>query len=102
MAIEISTNDIDLTSAALQHRKKHRRIYSSPPLGFVADQNGKLIEKAEEQKLVWNVKRLRKRGMSFRFIADKLNDDGFTGKKGGKFYACTVRDICRNDIHKTA
>jgi site-specific DNA recombinase len=86
------------TAAALQHRKKNRRVYSSPPLGFEADDWGNLVEHIDEQKLVFTVKRLRKRGMSFRLIADKLNADGYVGKKGGKFYACTVRDICRNDI----
>ena len=45
---------------------------------------------------------MRKDGLSLHKIADDLNGRGIIGKRGGKFYASTVKAICDNDLHEAA
>ena len=41
----------------------------------------------------------RAEGISYKRIADQLNDDGIAGKNGGRFYASTIHKIVGNDLH---
>ena len=86
------------TKAALAHKKAHREVYSRTPLGY-ADQDGRLVPVDEEQLVVAEIKQMRDAGMTYRAIASDLNDRGIIGKRGGSFYASTVRGIAHNDLH---
>jgi hypothetical protein len=37
--------------------------------------------------------------MTYRAIASDLNERGIIGKRGGRFYASTIRGIVKNDLH---
>jgi len=86
------------TKDALREKKSQREVYGPIAYGY-RDNDGKLVAAPEEQLIVAEVKQMRKAGMAYKPIADDLNGRGIVGKKGGRFYACTVRDICRNDLH---
>ena len=59
------------------------------------DEDGRrVIEKIpDEVRLVRRIKNLRTRGHSLHKIAAKLNESGAPTKRGGLWYACTVRNI---------
>jgi hypothetical protein len=42
---------------------------------------------------------MRQGGMSLLKIANDLNGRGIIGKRGGKYYASTIKAICDNDLH---
>ncbi|MCK8818133.1 recombinase family protein [Natroniella sulfidigena] len=88
------------TSNALQYKKKKREVYSPTPTGYKRKGN-QLQENKEELKAVKLIKQLRKEGLSYRKIANKLNDLGVpTKRKGKKWYAATVSYIFKNDLYK--
>jgi DNA invertase Pin-like site-specific DNA recombinase len=86
------------TKAALAHKKAHREVYSRTPLGY-ADQDGRLVPVDEEQLVVAEIKQMRDAKMTYRAIASDLNERGIIGKRGGQFYASTIRGIVSNDLH---
>jgi site-specific DNA recombinase len=86
------------TTAALAHKKRVGDVYSALPLGY-ANSDGKLVPIDEEMRVVAEIRDGRDAGMSFRAIADDLNARGITGKRGGRFYASTIKAICDNDLH---
>jgi len=57
------------------------------------------VEIDEEIRVVSEIRQMRDAGMTYRGIAADLNERGIVGKRGGTFYASTIRDICRNDLH---
>ena len=73
-------------------------MYSALPLGY-EDQDGKLVPVDEELIVVSEIKEMGEGGLSFLKIADDLNGRGIVGKRGGKYYARTIRAVCNNDIH---
>lgn len=86
------------TTAALAHKKAKRETYSALPLGY-ADQAGMLIPVDEELRVVAEIKDMRGAGMTLRDIADDLNSRGIVGKRGGKFFASTIKAVLANDLH---
>ncbi len=86
------------TAAALQHKKASREVYSALPLGY-SDQDGKLVPVDEELIIVSEIREMRSAGLSLRSIADDLNHRGVVGKRGGKFFASTIKAACDNDLH---
>ena len=80
------------TKMALAHKKSKGEVYAPTPFGFEAI-NGRLQEVKEESKVVGDILRLRNAGASLGHIADTLNAQGITGKRGGKWFASTVRYI---------
>ena len=80
------------TKMALAHKKAKGEVYAPTPFGFEAI-NGRLQEVKEESKVVGDILRLRKAGASLGQIADTLNEQGITGKRGGKWFASTVSYI---------
>jgi len=87
------------TSAILQHKKAKGEVYSPTPYGFRRDGN-KLVPSKEERRVISEIVVMKKRGMSLRAIAFELNVAGIPAKKGGKWYASTVRSILTNLLHK--
>ncbi|MBA7703624.1 hypothetical protein ES703_112412 [subsurface metagenome] len=54
----------------------------------------------EEAGTVSMIKKLRKRGLSMKAIADHLNDKQVPTKRGGKWYASTIQYILNNKLYK--
>lgn len=86
------------TTAALAHKKAKREKYSALPLGY-ADQAGMLIPVDEELRVVAEIKDMRAAGMTLMAIADDLNKRGIVGKRGGQYYARTIKNILENTLH---
>lgn len=87
------------TASALQHKKKNHEVYSALPLGY-NDADGKLVPVDEELIVVSEIKALRDDGLSYWKIAADLNGRGIIGKRGGKFYASTIRAVVQNGLHE--
>ena len=89
------------TTAALQHKKAHDRVYGPVPFG--KDRNGDELEANEEELSILEKIRLwRGQGLSYWKIAAKLNAFGIKGKSGGKWYAASVRYVLNNALVKEA
>jgi len=54
----------------------------------------------QEAETVSMIRKLRKRGLSMKAIADRLNDTGIPTKRGGKWYASTIQYILKNRLYK--
>jgi len=88
------------TSAILQHKKAKGEVYSPTPYGFKRD-GSKLVPSKEERRVIGEIVVMKKRGMSLRAIASSLNEEGIPAKRGGIWYASTVRGILTNTFHAT-
>lgn len=80
------------TRMALSHKKAKGEKYGPVPFGF-AEVEGRLVEVRKEAQAVAEIVRMRQRGLAYRDIADRLNADGVASKRGGKWYASTVRYV---------
>jgi len=78
------------TAAALAHKRKKGEVYSPVPFGF-REIEGRLEVVEAEALVVAEIKRQRQTGSTLVEIADYLNGQGIEGKKGGRWYASTVR-----------
>ena len=87
------------TAAALRHKKQKGEVYSALPLGY-EDQDGQLVPIDEEMVIVSEIRAMRQDGLSLHKIANDLNGRGIVGKRGGRFYASTIRAILGNDLHE--
>jgi len=85
------------TAVAVRHLKAQRRVYNHPPLGYRCEGN-ELVAVASEQATVERIFALRSEGLSMGAIANTLNSDGVAGKRGGTFYASTVRSVLGNAV----
>jgi DNA invertase Pin-like site-specific DNA recombinase len=92
---------VERTVTSLRYMKAQRRTYNHVPLGF-RDCDGLLVEVDEEQLIVAEVLEMRDSGASLHAIARDLNERGIIGKRGGRYYASTIRAICQNTIHQAA
>lgn len=89
------------TRMALGHKKARRQVYAPTPLGFQAVE-GRLEADAGEQQVVASIRAQHAAGVPLERIAAGLNAQGVKGKRGGTFYATTVRKILQNTIHAGA
>ncbi len=88
------------TKDALAHKRDNLEVYSPLPLGYETDEDGKrLIENEQELKIVKRIRTLRKKGLSYQKIADRLNRSGVPTKRGTKWYRATVRKIANSLLH---
>lgn len=78
------------TKMALAHKKAKGEVYSATPFGFDAIE-GRLVEVKREAKIVGEILRQREAGSSLADIANHLNAQGIEGKRGGRWFASTVR-----------
>ena len=53
-----------------------------------------------EISIVRRIFKLKSEGVSYRDIANQLNDDGIVGKKGGRFQQMTIKKIVDNRIYE--
>ena len=87
------------TRDALAHKREERQIYSPLPLGYEAGEEGKLVENEGELAIVKQIRTLRRRGLSYQRIADRLNGAGISTKRGKKWYKSTVRYLTMNELY---
>jgi DNA invertase Pin-like site-specific DNA recombinase len=78
------------TKMALAHKKATGEVYAPTPFGFEAIE-GKLVEVKREAQIVRDILSQREAGASLADIATNLNTQGITGKRGGKWFASTVK-----------
>lgn len=89
------------TKEALQYKISKGENVGSPPLGFLAEDK-KLSGIDEELEIVNYIKKLKRKKLSLRQIATRLNEQEVSTKRGGSWYAGTVRYILRNARYKEA
>jgi len=83
------------TREALRYKISLGENVGSPPLGFIAEDK-KLLQIDEEFKIVSYVKKLKRKRLSLRQIANRLNEQEIPTKRGGSWYAGTVKYILDN------
>ncbi|MBA7493632.1 hypothetical protein ES702_04191 [subsurface metagenome] len=91
------------TKEALQYKISKGELVGSPPLGFEAIE--KELRKTQDELIVvqeiFKMKKGRgKNKLSLRQIANRLNEEMIPTKRGGKWYAGTVRYILRNSRYR--
>jgi DNA invertase Pin-like site-specific DNA recombinase len=86
------------TASALQHKKRHRQVYSPTPYGFQRE-GALLIPDPEESAVVTRISDLAAGGASLRQIASILNTEGIPSKSGGKWHPSTLWYVLHNNIH---
>ena len=78
------------TKMALAHKKANGEVYAPVPFGYQAIE-GRLVVVKREAKIVAEILAMREAGASFAAIADAMNERGIEGKRGGRWFASTVR-----------
>jgi DNA invertase Pin-like site-specific DNA recombinase len=83
------------TRDALQHKRKHLKVYNHEPFGL-RRKGEDLVPVATEQKIITRIKSARAEKRTLRDIADELNYDKVATKiAGGRWYASTVANVLR-------
>ena len=82
------------TRDALRHKRATGQVYNHAPLGYAAI-DGRLVEIADEIKVVEEVRRLAAAGYSQRAICAALDASGYRTKRGGAWRPSTVQAILR-------
>lgn len=81
------------TAEALARLRDEGRVYGQVPYGY--DREGDfLVENGAESLVVGQILDLRARGLSYRAIADWLNDEAIPSKRGGAWSPMAVRSVC--------
>jgi site-specific DNA recombinase len=86
------------TAAALRHKKGKRQVYSPTPFGFDREGDG-LVKNTREQTIILAVQQWHREGISLHEIAARLTAAGVPTKRGGRWYAGTVRYLLRNALY---
>ena len=71
------------TKAALAAKRGSGYRAGAVPWGYAAQQDGRLIEHPDEQRVLQRIRELRERGLAFRAIVVQLREEGFR-TRGGK------------------
>jgi site-specific DNA recombinase len=80
------------TAAALAHKKALGEHVGAVPFGSQLD--GKHLDKCEaEAAVIARVKELRDQGYTYQSLADKLNAEGVSTRRGGKWYPTSIKNI---------
>ncbi len=96
---ELERNMIaERTAMALEHKKRNLEAYAPTPLGYTRI-NDSLEKDEKEWEIVNLIFQLRSEKISYAKIAEELNNRGIPGKKGGKWYASSIRYIFQNDLY---
>jgi site-specific DNA recombinase len=77
------------TSDALSEMRSRGQVYGPVPFGWHRD-GDRLVEHAEEQRVLKRIQRRRSKGQSFDRIARALNASHVPAKKGGVWFASSV------------
>jgi len=99
MKTEKNQNISKATKKGMSTRKKNLTKFTNHIYGWDSTDNGDLIPNWNEQAIIDRIRIERKGHLSYSLIAKRLNAEGYKGKKGGNFYAGTIKKILENDIH---
>jgi site-specific DNA recombinase len=69
--------------------------YGAPRFGEKPNGNKELVEDSDEQVTIEVIRRHRRSGKSYGEVADYLNEQEYSTKRGGKWSSSTVFAICR-------
>ena len=89
------------TSEALARLRDEGRVYGPTPYGFQR-QGDLLVADVNEQRVVAQVTEMRTSGLSYRGIADWLNDEAIPAKRGGRWSPMSVRSVCMTHSRRDA
>jgi DNA invertase Pin-like site-specific DNA recombinase len=78
------------TADALRELRSRGDAYGPTPFGW-SRAGDRLLPHASEQKVLTRMRRLRAKGKSYRNVAQSLNRSGTPAKKGGAWFASSVR-----------
>ena len=82
------------TWEALAYKRWKGERVGATPYGFkLAGDEKHLVAVPTEGKVLKRIIRERRRGASYNLIADELNADRIRTKRGGRWYAATVRSV---------
>jgi len=91
------------TRTALEHKRAAGQPTSHPPLGFAPNgRRGHMVPVPDELATVQRILGAHKAGESYAGIAAALNADAVPTKRGGRWYASTVRGVARRRAWYTA
>lgn len=82
------------TSDALRELRAQGRAFGPTPFGFRRE-GDRLVQDEHEQGVIARMIRLRRKGASYDRIAHTLNRSGVLAKRGGCWYAASVRSVMR-------
>ena len=85
------------TKAALQHKKSKGQPLGSAKFGENITQEN-ISPNLEEQKIINSILELRSSGRTLQQIADYLNKNSITSKRGGIWYQRTVKNVVDNKV----
>jgi DNA invertase Pin-like site-specific DNA recombinase len=80
------------TSDALAELRRQGRSYGRAPFGWDAV-DGLLVQNPDEQKVLKYMRGLRKRGLGYERVAQRLNARGTPCKRGGRWWAMSARSV---------
>jgi site-specific DNA recombinase len=80
------------TKEALSERINQGKPWNHPPFGFDVEK-GQLIPDEAEQAVLVRIASLRAEGVSYNKIANQLNARNVATKRGGPWYAASVRSV---------
>lgn len=84
------------TRTALAHKKSKGERVGCLPRGYTVGEDGKtLVADSNEQRVLELVRELRGQGLTLRGIADALEAQGFTTRKGRPYSFVAVGEILR-------
>jgi len=86
------------TKEALQYKKSKFEAYSPTPFGFNRE-DGRIAPNQKELKVVKLMKNLKRKGLSYQAIIDKLNKKDIPTKNGKSWSKSTIWGILRNPIY---
>lgn len=88
------------TTSALGFKKRSGQVYcANTPLGYSRTRDGRLVPNGPEQIIIRRIHAMRQADSSLHEIAAVLNKAGHRGRKGGKFYASSIKKILENSLH---
>jgi site-specific DNA recombinase len=94
---------IQRTLAGKREKARRGGFAGGPaPYGYRRDRDGGLEVDPDEAQTIRRIYSMRHQGMSYRAIADVLNGEGIPTKRGGRWYAGTVRYILDNPKYRGA
>lgn len=85
------------TRDALRHKRNNGFLAGEIPYGYRLKEDGETLEPIpEEQKILKRIRSPREFSLSYRKIADRLNNSGVTTKKGKRWYPATVQSVLQH------
>lgn len=85
------------TSDALRELRAQGRAYGPTPYGFRRE-GDHLIGHPDEQRVLKRIRRLRGKGHSYQRVGHVLNRSGVSAKRGGSWYAASVRSVVQTAV----